>query len=82
MQNIICLTRYSIVQRLSSKQNAKVICSFDSFRTAHSKRQKAIEAMENLSAAHAFYYIEVRLNAGLTICKDVATVVDNSLDNN
>ena len=30
------------MQKLSNKQNAKVICRFDRLRTAHSKRQKAI----------------------------------------
>ena len=39
--------------------------------------------MEYLSATHAsFYYIVLRINPGLTICKDVTTMVDNSLDNN
>ena len=35
----------SIVQKLSNKQSAKVICRFDRLRTAHvhSKRQKAYE---------------------------------------
>ena len=36
--------------------------------------------MEYLSAAHAFDYI---MHAqGLTNCKDIAMVVDNSVDNN
>ena len=29
-----------------NKQNAKVVCRFDRLRTAHSKRQKAISALE------------------------------------
>ena len=37
--------------------------------------------MENLSAAHAFDYIVLRINPGLTNCKDLATVLDNTLDN-
>ena len=37
--------------------------------------------MRCLSAAHAFDYIVLRINSGLTSCKDLATVVDNSLDN-
>ena len=43
---------------------------------------KAIWAMENLLAAHPFDYIVLRINPGLTTCKDFATMVDNSLDNN
>ena len=35
--------------------------------------------MENLSATHAFDYLVFRINPGLT-CKDLATVVDNSLE--
>ena len=27
--NILCNTRYSIVHKLSNKQNAKIICRFD-----------------------------------------------------
>ena len=38
--------------------------------------------MENLSAAHAFDYIVFRINLGLTSYKDLAVVVDNSLENN
>ena len=38
--------------------------------------------MENLLAAHTFDYIVLRINPSLTSCKDLATVVDNSLDNN
>ena len=34
-------TRHSIEQKLSDKQNIKVIYRFDRLRTAHSKRQKA-----------------------------------------
>ena len=38
--------------------------------------------MQCLSAADAFDYIALRINPGLTSCKDFATVVDISLDNN
>ena len=38
--------------------------------------------MQCLSAAHAFDYIVLRIDPGLTSCKDIATVVDNSLDIN
>ena len=34
-----------------------------------------------LSAAHAFDYIALRTNPGLTSCKEFATVMDISLDN-
>ena len=34
-----------------------------------------------LSSAHAFDYVVLIINPGLTNCKDLATVVDNSLDN-
>ena len=33
---------FSIVQKLSNKQNAKVGCSFAGLRTAHSKKQEAV----------------------------------------
>ena len=38
--------------------------------------------MQCLSDAHAFDYIALRINPGLTSCKDLATVVDVSQDNN
>ena len=61
------------------KKSAKVICTLDRLRTAaHSKSQKSIY----LSSAHTFDYIVLKINLGLTSCKDLATVVDNSLDNN
>ena len=41
-KNILCYTRYSIVQKLSNKQSAKVICKYDRRETAHSKTQIAI----------------------------------------
>ena len=78
-KNILCYIRYSIVQKLSNKQSAKVICRFDKLRTDHSKIKTS---NKNLSAAHAFDYIAFKNNPGLTSCKDLAVVVDNSLDNN
>ena len=36
-KNILCYTRYSIVQSLSNKQSVKVFCKFDQLKTAHSK---------------------------------------------
>ena len=41
-KNILYYTRYSIVQKVSNKQSAKVICRFDILKTPHSKSQKAI----------------------------------------
>ena len=38
--------------------------------------------MENLLAAHTFDNIMLSINPSLTSCKNLATVVDNSLDNN
>ena len=38
--------------------------------------------MQYLSATHAFDYIPLRINSGLTSCKELATVMDISLDNN
>ena len=37
-KNNLCNTTNSIVQKLSNKQSAKVICRFDRLRTSHSKR--------------------------------------------
>ena len=59
-----------------------MICRLDRLRTAHSKSKKAISVMEYLSAAHAFDYIVLRINPGLTTYTDLAMMVDNSLDNN
>ena len=38
--------------------------------------------MQCLSTTHAFDYIALMINPGLTSCKDLAMVVDISLDNN
>ena len=71
-QNILCYTRNSIVQKLSNKQSAKVICRYDRLGTVHSKRQTSHMSIENLSATHAFNYIVLRGNTGLTSCEDLA----------
>ena len=56
---------------------------FDRLIAAHSKRQKGhMMAMENPLTTHTFHYIVLRVNSGLTNCEDLATVVDNNLDNN
>ena len=40
-KNVLCYTRYSNVQKLSSKQSAEVICRFGRLGTAaHSKSKK------------------------------------------
>ena len=60
-----------------------MICRFDRLRTANGKRQKAIiMSIGNLLVAHALDYIVLRVNPDLTSCEDLATVVNNSLDNN
>ena len=38
--------------------------------------------MQCLLAAHVFDYIVLRISPGLTNCKDLATVVDNNVENN
>ena len=38
--------------------------------------------MQCLLATHTFDYIALMINPGMTSCKDLATVVDISLDNN
>ena len=40
--------------------SAKVIYRFDRLRTAHSKRQQAVRALETLSATHALEYYSVQ----------------------
>ena len=44
-------------------------------RTAHSKRLTSHKSIGNLSAAHAFNYIVLRVKPGLTSCKDLATAL-------
>ena len=46
--------------KISNKQSAKVICRFDS---------------KMLTSAHTFNYIVLRVNHGLTNCKDLATAL-------
>ena len=38
--------------------------------------------MQYLSATHAFDYIALRINPGMISCKELATMMDISLDNN
>ena len=73
IQKLSCNTRYSIVQKLSNKQSAKVICRIDRHCTAYSKRQT--RALENLSAAHTFNYIVLSVKPVLTSCEHLATVL-------
>ena len=77
MQNILFKTRLAtIVQNLSNKQSAEVICRFDRLRTAHSKSQTSHMNIGKLIGAHAFDYIVLRVNpAGLTSCEDLATAL-------
>ena len=46
----------SIVQELSNKQSAEVICRFDRLRTACSM-QETVKPLKRLSSTHAFNYI-------------------------
>ena len=80
MQNNSCSTRYSIVQELSIKQSAKVIC-FDRHRTAYSKRQKSHMSIEKIifHLCITLQYIVLRVNRGLTSCEDLATALMWSL---
>ena len=73
MQKILCCTRYSILQKLSNKQSAKVICKCDGLRTAHRKPYGYWK--RKLIAAHAFDYIVLKVNPGLTSCEDLATAL-------
>ena len=57
---------------LSNKQSAKVICRLDRLRTAHSKGQKNNMSIENLSAAHEFDYIVLRVEPCLASGEDLA----------
>ena len=66
MHNILCYTKYSIVLELSNKQSAKVIWRLDRLRTAHSKGQTNNMSIGNLSAAHEFDYIVLRVEPCLT----------------
>ena len=60
-----------------------MICRFDRLRIVHTQQElKCHMSSEMLMAAHFFDYIALRINPGLTSFKDIATVVDNSLDNN
>ena len=81
-QNISCSTRYSIVQKLSNKQSAKVICRFDRLTTSHSNRQKSHISIEKLSSSHVSNYIVHRVNHGLTSSKDLATALYNPRQHN
>ena len=69
------------MQKLSSKQNAKVICIFDRLRTAQEEKRSHL-SNKSLPAAHTFNYIMFRVNPGFSGCEDLTTAVDNSLDNN
>ena len=65
--------------KLSNKQSGKVICRFDRLTTIQSKRLTSHMSIRNLSAAHAFNYIVLRVNPGLTCCEDLATALVKSL---
>ena len=79
--NYFTLHKVFYCAKSSYKQSTKVICRLDRLGTAHSKGKKAVLIMEYLSAAHAFDYKVFRINTDLTTCKDLAMIMDNSLDN-
>ena len=71
---ISCSIRYtSIVQKLSNKQSAKVICRFDSI--TQQVIEKPHEHWKGYRPAHAFNYIMLRVDPGLTSCGDIATAL-------
>ena len=55
-----------------------MICKFDRVRISHSKRQKSYMSIEKLKSTHALNYIVLRVNNGLTSCKDLATALGRS----
>ena len=72
--------KISIVQKLSNKQNSEVICRFDRLRIAHSKSQTSHMNIGKLIGTHAFDYIVLRVNPGLTSCEDLATALKGYTD--
>ena len=58
------------------------VYKFKSARMASVESLKVIWVMEYLLAIHTFDSIVLRFNPGLNSYKDLATVVDNILDNN
>ena len=59
---------YFIVQKLSNKQSVKGVRRL----TSHSKRQKSLINIEKLLLVHAFDYIVLSVNPGLTSCEELA----------
>ena len=57
------------VQKLSSKHSLKWLAGLIDLEQHTAKDKQAIWALENLSAAHAFDYILLRIKPGLTIVK-------------
>ena len=56
--------KITIVQKLSNKQSAEVICRFDRLRTTHNKSPTSHMNIGKLIDAHAFDYIVLRVNPG------------------
>ena len=57
------------MQKLNNKQSAKVILGMIDLE--HMQRQKSHMCIEKLLTAHAFHYIVLRVNPGLTSCEDL-----------
>ena len=76
IQNLSCNTRYSIVQKLSNKQSAKVICRIDRLCTAYSMRQTSHMSIGKLiGCPHTFNYIVLSVKPVLTSCEHLAIVL-------
>ena len=61
-------------------RSGKVIYRFDRLEQHTARNKKPYK--QCVLAAHAFNYIVLRINPGLTNCEDLAMVVNSSLDNN
>ena len=75
-----------LVLRVSRQHTQKYFLCYTRYSTVQnlSNKQSAevICKFDNLSATHAFEHIVLRINPGLTSCKDLSTVGDNNLYNN
>ena len=71
-KNIFCKTRCSIVQKLSIKRSAKVIVGLIDLERHTARDKQVIWVLENLSAAHTFDYILLRIKPHLTSNEDLS----------
>ena len=68
--------------KLNDKKSVKVICRFDSLKNSIQLELSCHMSNAMLISPHAFDYMVLRIKPSLNICKDLDTVVVNSLDNN